>query len=270
VSLGAGWGTAEPQHDGRGEIIDAEVIDEPELNSTGMEVELADKLAWDGFYAVQLFRDPEAVAHLSRDATRMLLERVRALAADAAKRRADGKPSSSTLAPEITLMADAYDTLRAVERVFSAGAVEAREISGELARELADDTRKSSSVRVGDAHGTDVKLSRTVQTEMRVDVPEIVDVIVASLIAAEARAPHGDVELTREDTLRAYANGARDAIETYRRIAAAHSFKSTTLDAFVRDLEGSGDDALAIRLGHAYGRVSKGETVKLERVERKT
>lgn len=268
--LGGGWTSmppAEPAHDERGEIIDAEIVDDDSDDVLDSEAQLLPgTLARNGARAVELFRDPDAVQTLTRDARSVLIDRVRALANRAREQRDDGKATSATLAPELQLMADAHDTLAAIRDVFTAGALEAREISGELARELADDLRKSSSVRVGDQHGTDVKVTRTVQTELRIDRDEIVDVLVAHIMSRMdlASVPHG----ARAITANIAAVAVRDALRQYARIASAHSFKSTELDAYVRELESADEHALAIRLGHAYGRVSNGkETVKLERVE---
>lgn len=266
---GAGWGlrqqSVDPETgeiiDDESEIVEAEVIDEL---SSSREIELMPTVfAQHGERAVQLFRDPEAIRTLTHDARLSLLGRLRGMAERQRALRDEGRPTAAVLAPEITLMADAHDTLSALSAVFKAGADEARVISGEIVVEIADDVRKSNSVRVGDKHGTDVKVSRTVQTEVRVDEDEIVDVLVASLIA---KCEQSDQSW---EGPAAYARGARDAIEQYRRLAASHSFKTSALDAYGRELDAAEQHALSIRLGHAYGRVSKGETVKIERVERK-
>jgi hypothetical protein len=239
------------------EVVDAELIDDDELTQSAQIELLPIQLAQQGGRAVQLFRDPEAVAQLTHNARVELLRQLDALAADARSRRPDGRVTSSTIAPEVTLMADAHDTLRAIVSVFDAGVQRTRSISGELAVELVDDPRRQSSLRVGDAHGGDVKVTRTQPTEMRIDADAIIDVIVAELVD-ELGSGHV-----------AFARGARDAIALYRSLTAAHTFKSSALDEHVRSLESRELFDLALRLGHAYGRVSKGDAqVKIERVER--
>jgi hypothetical protein len=159
-------------------------------------------------------------------------------------------------------MADAHDTLRAIARVFDAGVQRTRSNRGERAVALADDPRRQSSLRVGDAHGSDVKVTRTQPTEMRIDADAIVDVLVAELVGES-------VEQGDRIAATVYAQGARDALTLYRSLTAAHTFKSSALDEHVRSLESRELFDLALRLGHAYGRVSKGEAqVKIERVER--
>lgn len=269
-----------------GEIVDAEVIEGPAQPVTptvlplafdgpeGARQHLPAIIAGDGAEAVRWFRDPDAVRTLSREAGKALLAQVRQLATDARGRRAEGRPTAAVLAPELTLMADAHDTLVAIQGVFGDAAKEARAIAGEVAHELADDPRRgTTSVRVGSATGEDVKVTRTQPTKMQVREGDVVDVIVASLLDTFESSG-----ITEEEADQyalgawsvAYARGARDAIALYRELAATHTFKSTALDDFGRRLEAAEQDALAIRLGHAYGRVSHGNAqVKIERVPAK-
>lgn len=255
-----------------GEIVDAEVVAEqpPPGDALTLVQQLPQDLAEDGWAAVQWFRDPDAVQTLARDAQGALLARISEMAAEARAARADGRPTPAVLAPELNLLGDAHDTLAAVQSVFAAGAKHAKMLAGEVAHELADDPRRgTTTVKVGDTHGTDLKVTRTQPTAVRVDQDELVDVFVALLahrFAAQQRAAGED----STDAIRGYAQGARAMVELYRKHAAAHSFKTTGLDALTRELEGEGQDDLAIRLGHAYGRVSTGDPqVKIERAERK-
>jgi hypothetical protein len=251
------------------DVVDAEVVDEPDALSGGLEQERAvmpTLFASQGARAVALFRDPEAVAHLTHDATRSLLHRIEGLAAAAREARPEGTPTASTLQPELTLMADAAETLGAIERVFHAGAVRSKQILGEVVHELADDPRKgSTSVRVGDAHGTDLKVTRTQPTEVRVDEPEVLEVLVASVLGRMDLAGIAKGERAKAALVAGVA--VRDALASYRAVAAAHSFKTTALEAYTRRLEAEDAHSLAIRMGHAFGRVPKGEPqVKTERV----
>jgi BMFP domain-containing protein YqiC len=229
------------------------------------------RLADDGYAAVQWFRDPDAVQTLARDAQGALLARISELAAQAHAARAEGMPTPAILAPELNLLGDAHDTLDAIRGVFAAGAKHAKMLAGEVAHELADDPRRgTTTVKVGDAHGTDLKVTRTQPTDVRVDEDDLVDVFVGLLchrFAAEQRAgSSGD----STDAIRGFAQGARAMVTLYRTHASAHKFKTSTLDALTRELEGEGQDDLAIRLGHAYGRVPNGDPqVKIERAARK-
>lgn len=252
------------------EALNAEVR-EP-LSTTGPDERdrLPARIALDGELAMTWFRDPDAVQTLARDAQGRLLERISELAAWQRAQRAEGRPTPAVLAPELNLLGDAHDTLAALQSVFAAGAKHAKMLAGEVAHELADDPRKgATSVKVGDAHGTDLKVTRTQPTEVRVDQGELVDVFVGALchrFAADQRAGGGG----STDAIRGFAQGARAMVDLYRAHAAAHSFKTSALDDLTRQLEGEGQDDLAIRLGHAYGRVSKGDPqVKIERAERK-
>lgn len=267
-----GWGPP-PGVTLGGEIVDAEVIEVIDPAPTGdlsLMEQLPLDLAEDGWAAVQWFRDPDAVQTLARDAQGALLARLSELAAEARARRPEGPPTASVLAPELNLLGDAIDTLTAVQGIFGAGVKHAKVLVGEVAHELADDPRQgTTTVRVGDSHGTDLKVTRTQPTKPRIDEADLVDVFVALLCGRFAAAQRAAGE-DSTDTIRGFAQGARAAIELYRQQAAAHTFKTSSLDDLTRELEGEGQDALAIRLGHAYGRVPEGDpTVKVERAQRK-
>lgn len=275
---GGGWGGAEQQafDPATGELVGEPYAEPQQPDPLGTATEVAALpavFAQQGARAVQLFRDPDAVQTLTHEATKGLLARLEGIAADARAQRAEGRVTPSVLAPELTLMGDAHDTLQALEAVFHAGRERARAIAGELVHELpGDDTRQSTSVKVGDAHGTDLKVTRTQPTKVHVDQDELVDVFVSLLLGRWEADRRGlpEVPLTSVDTARAYSMGARAAIDLYRAHTAAHTFKTTALDELTRVLEGEGQDALAIRLGHAYGRASHGDPqVKMERATRK-
>ncbi len=150
--------------------------------------------------------------------------------------------------------------LDTIAGVFTDGARRAKAIVGEITHELADDPRRgSTSVKVADTHGADLKVTRTQPTKVVVDEAEVIDVLIAH-----------QVKRYGEDGAAHFALGARAAVRAYREIAAAHTFKTTSLEEWVRDLDAAEEHALAIRLGHAFGRVSHGNaTTKIERVSRK-
>jgi hypothetical protein len=227
--------------------------------------------------AVALFREPEAMHKLAAAARVNVLAAVEAVRADWRARRHPGRPTPATLAPELNALSDAHDVLTAIAGVFTDGAKVAKRLVGETAHELADDPRRgTTSVKVADTHGADLAVTRTQQTKVRVDEAELLDCLAASLINEHAERLTRNAELADDSErgvdlqLQSFSRGVRDGIARYRQLASSHTFKTTELDAWSRDLEAAEQHELAIRLGHAYGRVAHGEpTVKIDRVSRK-
>lgn len=246
-----------------GEVLDGVIVErsQSEPPDRWQVSELSAQLAEAGGVAMFVMRDPEQVRQLSAAARSQLLGRVSDLAAIHRAERPRGRVTSAMLAPELNALSDANDVLDTIAGVFLDGAKLAKRLVGEVTHELADDPRRgSSSVKVADRHGQDLKVTRNQPTEVKVDADELIDVLVADLLTTYGVG----------DAPRVFAAGARTAIAAYRRLATSHTFKTTELDAWVRDLEAAERYELSIRAGHAYGRVAKGEpSVKIERVSRK-
>lgn len=214
--------------------------------------------------AAALFRDADAVLDLSRRIKAGLVDHVHKIAAAAKAERREGEPTKSTLAPELSVLADAHDTLSAISKAIAEGASEAKGLAGEVALELAPDKALgSTSVRVGTGSGG-LKVTRTQGTKARVDDEDVVDVLTAYLLG------HAGVTDT-DDPHGAYARGIREGIARFRDLVGPPAWKTTALDELVRTLEAADEHDLAIRLGHAFGRISSGNpTVKIERIEPKS
>lgn len=210
--------------------------------------------------AALAWRDPDTVARHADDLRARVLESVRVLADEArARRRTEGKVTSSTVAAELALLGDAYDALSAVSSAIGDGAEETRKIAGEIVLDVEPEREiGTASVRVGDGHGRDLKVTRSQASKASVRDDDVVDVIVAALLLD-----------ARDEEARAIAAGARAAIAQLRELVGPLGWKTTALDGFAKTLEDREKYDLAIRLGHAYGRVSVGEAkTKIERVER--
>lgn len=215
--------------------------------------------------ATALFRDPDAVLDLSRRITTGLVEHVHKIAADARAQRDERlRPSAVVLAPELSVLADAHDTLSAISKAIGVGAAEAKGLAGEVALEAAPDKALgSTSVRVGTGTGG-LKVTRSQGSKPRVDEEDVVDVLTAYLLG------HSGVSDT-DDPHGAYARGARDMVARFRDLIGPPAWKTTALDELVRTLEAADEHDLAIRLDHAFGRVASGNpTVKIERIEPKS
>lgn len=213
--------------------------------------------------AALAWRDPDTVARHADDLRARVLESVRVLADEArARRRTEGKVTSSTVAAELALLGDAHDALAAVSSAIRDGAEETRKIAGEIVLDVEPEREiGTASVRVGDGHGRDLKVTRSQASKASVRDDDVVDVIVANLVA--------EAELARDGDLATIARGARAGIAQLRELVGPLGWKTTALDGFAKTLEDREEYDLAIRLGHAYGRVSVGEAkTKIERVER--
>jgi hypothetical protein len=167
-----------------------------------------------------------------------------------AKHGPDRQPSEIEVAEELRTMADARDTLTAIAKAVTTGADEARAITAEVLAEVAPDERKAKTVRLADGHGWDLKVTRSQPTKVEVRLEEVQDVLVAWSVSRYD---------TRGNEAATYAEGVRAGMAVLLSVLASPSVKTTALDALVREVEGAGEEALALRLRHAYGRKSTGE-----------
>lgn len=227
-------------------------------------------IADDSGQAVALFRDPDEVQRMTRSLSGALVEQVRSVYAQAraprvAKYGEKEPPTDVHVAEELRTMADARDTLTAIAKAIGTGAEEARAIAREILAEVAPDERKAKTVRLADGHGWDLKVTRSQPTEAVVNLDDVQDVLAGSLLARYSR--------DMDDTLagqRAYAHGIRAGMDALLGVLSKPGVRTTALDALVRTLEGEGEEDLALRLRHAYGRKAKGEpVVDLKREEPK-
>lgn len=208
---------------------------------------------------VDRFRDPDEVAAMSGALGRTLADEVRGLAVEARAARPEGPVTDVVLAPELRVLADARDTLAALAKAFTTGANEARDAAGEVLVELAGDPRRTVTVKVPDGHGWLLTASRRQPTETQANLGEVIDLLVADLPAQY----EGNVAEAR-----AYASGIRQGIQELLRLVSPVKWKSTALDEWKQRLEAAEKHDLAIRLGHAYGRPSKGKpSITFERSE---
>ena len=214
-------------------------------------------IADDSGRAVALFRDPDEVQRMSKALGEALVEQVRTVANEAkaprlAKHGPKHKPTEVTVAEELRTLADARDTLTAVARAITTGAEEARALAGEVLAEVAPDERKAKTIRLADGHGWDLKVVRSNPTEAVVELDQIQDVLAAWGLEQHAK------DKGEHFTL-GFARGQRYAMEALLSVLTKPGVKTTALDALVRELEGAGQEDLALRLSHAYGRRSTGE-----------
>lgn len=161
---------------------------------------------------------------------------------------------------EVVGACDDADVLEGLAGAFATGVREARGIAGDLVHELPGRGGKPrASLKVGDGKGFELSLTRSQRRELSVDVDEVVDVIVATLI--------GRLMVDEEQRVEDYAAGIRDGISELRDVlSTSPTFRSSALDALVKRLEDRGEDPLARHLRKAYGRVDVGEaSVKVDR-----
>lgn len=215
-------------------------------------------IADDSGRAVALFRDPDEVQRMTRSLSGALVEQVRQVWTEARTPRvaktAGKAPNEVEVAEELRVLADARDTLTAVAKALTTGADEARAIAGEVLAEVAPDERKAKTVRLADGHGWDLKVSRTQPTEVSVNLDEVQDVLASWLLGQFAKASPG-----MDPAHLHYAKGVRAGMAGLLGVLTKPSVRTTALDALVRTMEGAGEEPLALRLRHAYGRKSKGE-----------
>jgi hypothetical protein len=105
-------------------------------------------------------------------------------------------------------------------------------------------------VRLADGHGWDLKVTRTQPTEVSVELAEVQDVLTAWCVSRYD---------TRGNEAATYAEGVREGMNALLGVLTKPDVRTTALDALVRTMEGAGEEALALRLRHAYGRKAKGE-----------
>ena len=236
------------------DVIEAEIVeaddDEPQPDA------LALAIADDTRDVALSYRDPAAVATFAIGLRREVRERVRRLMLAAAQDRIDtGKaPTAETYAAEFQTAADVAETLTTVADAIRSGVEVAEDHAAMLVDDVTDPAKRTRSVRVGDGHGRDLKLGLVQGSALSVDLPVILDLVVDEVMAVDHEDP---------------ADIARAALDTLLGLISGPSWKSTALDAWKRQLEDAGRHAEAITLGHAYGRVDKGEPrFKIERVDR--
>jgi hypothetical protein len=127
-------------------------------------------------------------------------------------------------------------------------------MAGEVIVDVTPDAKAGGThtVKVGTAAG-EVKVTRTQATKASVLDEEVVDVIVADHLGQMI----GD-GVTPTGTARHYAQGLRDGITFLRTLVGPLAWRTTDLEKWLRRLESVERHDLAIRLGHAFGRVSSG------------
>lgn len=268
-----------------GETVDAEIVDDDDLvdaeipdDETTTDVEVsaavidlrdADVLLSD------LGGDPGKLQTVASSMKETVLEVVRRrgdVRRKARIERLDGaSPTSSTdVRKELAGAADDADVLTALAGAFTAGAVEAKGIAGELLDELPGRGGKPrQSMKAADGHGFEITLKREARKELDVTHDEVVDVLVSALLASAQEATTGGQGPLAAHVMPAkvYADAARTAIAAYRDLLSTNpTYRSTALDSLATRLEDADDDTLAVRLRKAYRRVEKGEpTVKIDR-----
>lgn len=228
--------------------------------------EAVDQLVRGARDAVVSWRDPDAVAAAADDLRSRVLSTVRVYAESARRERRPGRITSSTVAAELAVLGDAHAALVAASDAIKAGAEEARSIAGEIVAEVEPEkTKGTATVTVGDGHGQRLKVTRTQATKAVADPAAIIDVLVAANLAELSRM--GDVSHVSVDSARWYAEGLRNGIAALLEIIGPPAWKTSALDALAKGLEAREEYDLAIKLGHAYGRVAHGEPkTKIERV----
>ena len=229
------------------DIIDAELV---------KDLALPEQIGVDVRLAVVDWTDPAQAAASASQARAAILRQVRELYQDKRDDRKPGKTATSgvttsaQVAPELGFLAAASYALDAFADAVKAGSDEARGIAGDVVLEVQPEREVgTATVKVGTANGT-VRAVRTQATKPSVDTDRIVDILVADLI--------GNLSVA-SPLVSAYAQGARDAVAGLLGVISPPSFKTTSLDDWQRRLEANGEDDLAIRLGHAYGRVPTGD-----------
>ncbi len=239
----------DPGPAGEEDVVDAEIVEDDEPQPDALAVTLAD----DTRDVTLSYRTPDEVARFAIGLRRAIREDVRATMHRAARERIDaGKPSAESYAAEFQLAADVAETLTTVADAIRSGVEVAHDHAAMLLDDVTDPAQRTRSVRVGDGHGRDLKIGMTQGSALSVDQDAILDLIVD---AADAEA----------ESMR---DAARLALEALLSLVSGPSWKSSALDVWKRRLEDAGRHAEAITLGHAYGRVDKGEPrLKIERVD---
>lgn len=220
---------------------------------------LPDRVGYDARDAALDWRDPDQARTAAQVTREAVLGQVRVLYdAELRGRKArleahrTDKVTSSVVAPELAFLASAATALDALSDAVKAGAVEARSIAGEVVLDVEPERELgTATVKVGTEHGT-VKATRTQATKPSVQDEAVVDVLVASLAGG---LPEGTEPIVEGG----YARGIRDGIAALLSLTSAPSWKTTALEALQRQLEAADEHDLAIRLGHAYGRVASGK-----------
>ena len=163
--------------------------------------------------------------------------------------------------------ADDADVLRAFSRAFGDAAKQGDVLTAELVGLLPERNNKPRrSFTVADGHGFDLKATSSPRTEAFADMPEIVDVIVATLVTHREKMP----EQADANDLRNFGEGVRSGIFSILEVLTSPKVKTTALDSLGKQLQGMNRVDLAQRLSHAYGRKEVGEpTVKVERTPSK-
>ena len=228
---------------------------------------ILDSLDAGGALALDWLRSPELVQNLTAALAPRLREELEVRAATAKAARAPGKVTEATVAHELGFLADAHTVLGAIGSTFTQAAKLAASMAGEVMVDVMPEAKVTGgthTVKVGSSSG-DVKVTRTQATQASVRDDEVVDVLVADLIADRNS---GEV-LDKAPTgpLRHYAAGARDALMAFRQLMGPLPWRTSDLEKMQRRLEGLERHDLAIRLGHAYGRVASGNprtTIKRE------
>ena len=196
--------------------------------------------------------------------TRTAGKRRLALMADALRRRREGKvaehgrpTSSADVVMEVTAFADAGDAFAAVARMFTELAADAHGYAAQAAEEASVNGRP---VRVGDAHGTDVKVSWEQRTKPSVDLDRLLPVLVDD---AARLLPTRDGETAEGLAQRGadYRSAVREGMDTVLRLGRM-DWSTAKLEALARTMEAEATDDAARRslaLTHSYGRVDVGE-----------
>lgn len=211
-----------------------------------------------GLFAV---RDPNVIREGSARIADSLVDYVRSIATRARGDRAEVVAHKSELREEATTLADAAELCRAIAHAFTKAADEAVVLAGDLVASLPlRGETAPKSFRVGDGHGLDLVVKVEQGSELKVDVDEVVEVIVANLV--------DDGDDLPGPVLAAYARGLRGGIAAFRELlSSSPTFRSTALDGLVSRLEDAREDDLAKRLAKAYRKAPKGEAKpKIERV----
>lgn len=220
--------------------------------------------------AVRDWTNPDEVVPFASQLRTGIIDHVHDRHLELVKQRPEGKPLTVPLAaPELAFLAQTANTLDAIGDAVKAGAKEARDLAGEVvvdAKGGGDVVRTGTvSAKIADQHGG-IKVTRTQATEASVRHDEVVDVLVAHLVGQSSKQEDAGA---REPVWSSYyAQGIRDGIEALLKLTSAPKYKTTALEALEQQLEGAGENALAIRLHSANGRKATGNPrTTVERTE---
>lgn len=179
-------------------------------------------------------------------------------------------PTTSDVQPELLLLSDMHSTLTGVGRAFADAAKSTTQIASDVVLDVKHERAETieqqggtASVRVGGHQGS-VKVTTTQATKPFAETDQIVDVLIADLLA--------DVDVTGierpDEHVSLYAKGARDAIAGLLGLVSPLSWKTSALDVWQRALQTRNEEALASRLAAAYGRRPVGSlNTKIERFD---